>query len=172
MCRRRRATREVGVSGPCCHNRSAVCPSVFVTFKTSPPIGRSLPVTRSQFAIMPHQRNAPVKNIAACCLVLSCCALVSGQTTHPAAPTSKTIQGSGCVEKAVETSCHVLIDSKTGDTYNLHFIGKLPKNGTAIRFKGTAHQGMTTCMQGKAVNVSSWKKEKGIKCPPSVEPTH
>jgi len=76
------------------------------------------------------------------------------------------------VEKAVETSCRVLIDSKTGDTYNLLFSGKAPKAGTAIRFKGTAHKGMTTCMQGKPVSVTSWKKEKGIKCPPADQPGH
>ncbi len=84
------------------------------------------------------------------------------------------IQGSGCVEKAVEKSCKVLIDTKTGETLNLLFSAKVPKSGTAIRFKGTAHQGMTTCMQGKPVDVTSWKKEKGIKCPPpaKTEPAH
>ena len=83
----------------------------------------------------------------------------------------KTIQGSGCVEKAVESSCHVVTDSKTGDLYNLMFSGKVPKNGTAIWFRGTEHQGMTTCMQGKPVNVTKWKKEKGIKCPPAASAT-
>ena len=99
-------------------------------------------------------------------LLMSLCSAASSQTQHPSTP--KAINGSGCVEKAVETSCHVLIDSKTGDTFNLLFNGKVPKNGTAISFKGIAHQGMTTCMQGKPVNVTKWKKEKGIKCPPAV----
>ena len=84
-------------------------------------------------------------------------------------PSSKTIKGSGCVENAVETSCHVLLDAKTGDTFNLFFSGKAPKSGTAIWFKGTAHNGMTTCMQGKPVTVTKWKKEKGIKCPPPAK---
>lgn len=93
-------------------------------------------------------------------------------TQTQSASVSKTIKGSGCIENGVENSCHVLIDSKTGDTYNLLFSGKVPKTGTPIRFKGAEHQGMTTCMQGKAVNVTKWKKEKGIKCPPPAEPNH
>jgi hypothetical protein len=31
---------------------------------------------------------------------------------------------------------------------------------------------MTTCMQGKPVNVKRWNKEKGIKCPPPATPGH
>jgi hypothetical protein len=103
-------------------------------------------------------------------IVLLLAAFAAGQTQHSSKP--KSIQGSGCIEKAVESSCHVLTDSKTGDLYNLLFSGKLPKNNTAIWFKGTEHQGMTTCMQGKPVNVTKWKKEKGIKCPPPAQPAH
>ncbi len=97
------------------------------------------------------------------------CAVAVEQTSSQHSTKAKAIKGSGCLENAVETSCHVLIDSKTGDTYNLFFSAKVPKSGTAIRFKGMAHQGMTTCMQGKPVNVTSWKKEKGIKCPPPAK---
>jgi hypothetical protein len=107
-----------------------------------------------------------LKTILGLLLLLSLCAGVVGQPSNQPA---KTVRGSGCIENAVESSCHVLIDSKSGDTYNLFFSGKVPKSGTAIQFKGTAHQGMTTCMQGKPVNVTSWKKEKGIKCPPAAK---
>lgn len=101
-------------------------------------------------------------------IVLMCfCAIANAQTQKASSP--KPIKGSGCVENAVEHACHVLIDSKTGDTFNLLFSGKAPKSGTAITFKGTEHQGMTTCMQGKPVNVTKWKKEKGIKCPPPAK---
>ena len=103
-------------------------------------------------------------------IVLLLAAFAVAQTQQSSKP--KTIQGSGCIEKAVESSCHVITDSKTGELYNLHFSGKVPKNGTAIWFKGTEHQGMTTCMQGKPVNVTKWKKEKGIKCPPPAQATH
>jgi hypothetical protein len=77
------------------------------------------------------------------------------------------IQGSGCVSKAVESSCLVLKDATTGDLYNLLFSDHPPTADTAIRFKGTEHQCMTTCMQGKAVNVTKWKRVKGMKCPPA-----
>jgi hypothetical protein len=101
-------------------------------------------------------------------IVLLVATAAAAQTQR--SPKPKTIQGSGCLEKAVESSCHVLTDSKTGEIYNLLFSAKIPKNGTAIWFKGTEHQGMTTCMQGKPVNVTKWKKEKGIKCPPASTP--
>lgn len=97
--------------------------------------------------------------------------LATGIVANAQSPSNPgTIKGSGCLEKAVEASCLVLVDSKTGDTYNLLFRGKAPKAGTAIMFSGVKHQGMTTCMQGKPVQVSKWKKEKGIKCPPATKP--
>jgi hypothetical protein len=105
-------------------------------------------------------------------LMIAILALITGaanaQTQQASKP--KPIQGSGCVQKAVESSCQVLTDSKTGEVYNLFFSAKVPKNGTAIWFKGAEHQGMTTCMQGKPVNVTKWKREKGIKCPPAAAP--
>ena len=105
--------------------------------------------------------------ITVCLLLFSFfCAVAVGQTSKHHAAKSTVVQGSGCVEKAVEKSCHVVIDSQTGDIYDLFFSARVPKSGTAIRFKATAHQGMTSCMEGKPVSVTSWKKEKGIKCPP------
>jgi len=86
------------------------------------------------------------------------------ETTKPAV-----IRGSGCVSKGVETSCLVLKDTKTGDSYNLMFGDHAASPGTAIRFQATPHEGMTTCMQGKAVNVSKWKKLKDVKCPSEAE---
>lgn len=94
------------------------------------------------------------------------CPYLAGQARHSSQ--SKTIQGSGCIEKAAENSCRVVIDSQTGELYNLLFSASTPKAGTAIKFSGTVHKGATTCMQGKPVNVSKWKKEKGIKCPPQA----
>jgi hypothetical protein len=82
------------------------------------------------------------------------------------------IDGAGCVQSGVESSCKVLKDAKTGDTYTLFFSSKAPSAGTAISFQGTAHQGMTTCMQGKAVDVAQWTKVKNMKCevPDPVHP--
>ncbi len=94
------------------------------------------------------------------------CSLAYSQPRHSS--NAKSVKGSGCVEQAIENSCHVVIDTQTGQLYNLLFPAKVPKSGTAIEFTGTKHPGATSCMQGKPVKVSKWKKEKGIKCPPPV----
>jgi hypothetical protein len=82
------------------------------------------------------------------------------------AANKKNISGSGCVEKAAENSCRVVIDSQTGELYNLQFTARAPKSGTAIMFSGRPHKGATACKQGKLVSVGKWKEEKGINCPP------
>ena len=70
---------------------------------------------------------------------------------------ARTINASGCVAAGVEAGCLVLTESKTRTLYNLFFgRGKKPEIGAAIRFTGTEHDGPTTCMQGKAVNVTKW----------------
>ena len=73
------------------------------------------------------------------------------------APRAKTVAASGCISTGVEAGCLMLTDSRTQKVYNLYFRGsKKPKVGTAIRFSGTKHTGMTMCMQGEAVNVRTW----------------
>jgi hypothetical protein len=70
---------------------------------------------------------------------------------------AKAVAGSGCVTAGVEGGCLMLTDSKTRKVYNLFFRGsRKPRVGTAIRFSGTKHTGMTMCMQGEAVNVRTW----------------
>jgi hypothetical protein len=96
--------------------------------------------------------------------MLVVCYVAAIQNAHAAS--KKNISGSGCVEKAVENSCRMVIDSQTGELYNLLFPARAPKASTAIKFTGTPHKGATACAQGRAVNVSKWEKEKGIKCPP------
>ena len=98
--------------------------------------------------------------------MLAVCSVVGNHTAH--AFNKKNISGSGCVEKAIENSCRVVIDSQTGELYNLQFTAKTPKSGTAITFSGRPHKGGTACKHGKLVTVSKWKEEKGIKCPPQV----
>ena len=90
--------------------------------------------------------------------------------SQPIAPPP--IRASGCVTKAVESDCLVLTDSKTGQVYNLIFAHSAPVPGIAIKFKATEHQGMTTCMKGKAVNVTEWNPLKNKKCPAGAEPQH
>jgi hypothetical protein len=79
---------------------------------------------------------------------------------------SSRINGSGCVTAGVEAGCLMVTDTKTQTVYNVYFRGKKPKVGTAIRFTGEPHDGMTTCMQGRAVNVTSWFQLK-MKCKPA-----
>ena len=97
-------------------------------------------------------------------MLLAVCAMTGVPVAEASNP--KTIQGSGCIEKAVENSCRVVIDSQTGELYSLQFSDRTPKPGTAIKFAGVQQHGATVCLQGKPVKVSKWKKEKGIKCPP------
>jgi hypothetical protein len=95
------------------------------------------------------------------------------QPAQPEVPhDGSVIAATGCVQTGVESSCKVLKDTKTGDTYTLFFSSNGPKAGTAISFQGTAHQGMTTCMQGKPVDVTQWTKVKTMKCqvPDPVSP--
>ena len=88
----------------------------------------------------------------------------SGEEKNPPAATqSDKVMGSGCVEAGVEAGCIVLKDAKSGTLYNLFFKGKKPTIGSAIQFSGTTHDGPTTCMQGKPVNVTEWKPSK-MKC--------
>ena len=105
-----------------------------------------------------------MKIIPVILLVVALCVNGNAKTRHSSS--AKTINGSGCVERAAEHSCHVVIDTQTGQTYSLMFSDNGPKSGTAIWFKGTVRSATDSCLQAKAVSVSKWKKEKGIRCPP------
>lgn len=96
---------------------------------------------------------------------------IAQQGTESATAKPAVIKGSGCVSKAVETSCLVLKDAKSGELYNLLFADHAPAPDTAIRFRATERQGMTTCMQGKSINVTGWKLAKDMKCPPRQSDT-
>lgn len=92
-------------------------------------------------------------------------ALTAQTAPQPAKPAAdETISATGCVEAGVEAGCLVLKDSKTGTLYNLFFTGAKPALGIAIRFTGTPKQGVTTCMQGKPVDVKKWQPVK-MRCP-------
>lgn len=96
-------------------------------------------------------------------LIILALALTPARMAQNVAQTEKTpkpIAGAGCVEAGVEAECLVLKDSKSGTLYNLFVKGKKPDPGMAIQFSGTAHDGPTTCMQGKAVDVKEWKQIK------------
>ena len=87
--------------------------------------------------------------------------LLTQQPAKPDTAPGDTIRGTGCVQAGVESGCTTLKDNKTGEMYTLFFAsGKAPAANTGIWFEGAAHQGMTTCMQGSAVDVAKWKRKK------------
>ena len=91
-------------------------------------------------------------------------ATAHGPSRKSDGPPSNTITASGCVTAGVEPGCLMVTDSRSGTVYNVYFRGqRKPAVGTAIRFTGTPHDGPTTCMQGRAVNVQTWFPLK-MKC--------
>ncbi len=110
--------------------------------------------------VVPSASRGDTHEVTARCACVNCFNFSWAQQGTGASSKPFVIQGSGCVESAVESSC--LVERfEDRATYNLLFADHLPAAGTAIRFKGTEHQGMTTCLQGKPVNVTSWKRVKG-----------
>ncbi len=91
-------------------------------------------------------------------------------TAGAAAQEPKPVTGQGCVTAGVEASCLVVKDVKTGVLYNLFFKGSKPEAGTGIEFTGVPSDMMTTCMQGKPLEVSSWSRVDALKCPSSQAP--
>ncbi|MFZ0336740.1 MAG: hypothetical protein WAL45_01820 [Terracidiphilus sp.] len=88
-------------------------------------------------------------------------------TAAAAAQDAKPVKGQGCVATGVEASCLVVKDVKTGVLYNLFFKGTKPEAGTGIEFTGVPSDKMTTCMQGKPLEVSNWSRVDALKCPSS-----
>ena len=79
------------------------------------------------------------------------------------------IRGMGCVEPGVETSCLVVKDIRTGALFELFVKGVQPAMGTGIEFIGNPHQGVTTCIQGTAVDVQTWV-HRDLKCTQGTAP--
>jgi len=80
-------------------------------------------------------------------------------------PNTAVIRAQGCLAPGVEGGCTAVKDQKTGQVYTVFFGSQqAPKGNRAISFEGVEHQGMTTCMQGKAVDVSKWSYIKR-RCP-------
>jgi hypothetical protein len=112
-----------------------------------------------------------MRTCLALAFILFCAFVVAAQEpTKPVAP-GDTVKGSGYIEAGVEAGCKILKDTKSGVVYNLFFSSKdQPPVGTAITFEGTLHEGPTTCMQGKAVDVSSWNKAGASKTKEKTAP--
>ncbi|HTX76940.1 MAG TPA: hypothetical protein VMD29_12100 [Terracidiphilus sp.] len=82
---------------------------------------------------------------------------------------SKKVEGAGCVEAGVEAGCLVLKDIRSGKTFNLIVSEPRPHAGEGIEFTGTLFDGVTTCMQGRAVQVASWEHKDTLKCAPGAK---
>lgn len=94
--------------------------------------------------------------------VVAMVGMAAAQTPPP--QQSKLVHGQGCVEAGVETSCLVVKDTKTAVLYNLLIKGARPALGEGIEFTGTPFHGMTACMQGQPVTVTSWARNGALKC--------
>ncbi|HEV2326955.1 MAG TPA: hypothetical protein VGS10_23660 [Terracidiphilus sp.] len=93
--------------------------------------------------------------------------LAPGQVrASPQPPSKKAVHAEGCVQSGVEAHCLVLRDIKTGHLYDLIFKAERPPVGLGIEFIGVLHAGPTTCMQGTAVEVTSWAHRPSIRCVP------
>jgi hypothetical protein len=96
---------------------------------------------------------------------------IGGSRARPSGAPQKTppIRGEGCVESGVEARCLVVKDIKNGTQYNLFVKGIQPAIGSGIEFSGVPHRGISTCMQGTAVDVVSWAR-KDLKCTDGAAP--
>jgi hypothetical protein len=95
-------------------------------------------------------------------LIAALIATALSPTAHPQKPSQ--IHGEGCVEPGAESRCLVARDLKSGNLYSLLFKGIQPSIGSGIEFTGMTHQGVTTCMQGTAIDVQTWKAKESLKC--------
>lgn len=77
---------------------------------------------------------------------------------------AKQVNATGCVQAGVEAGCLVVQDKTSGNLYNLVIRGARPLVGAGIEFTGVPFNGATTCMQGVAVEVSSWTHDASLKC--------
>ena len=79
------------------------------------------------------------------------------------------IRGEGRVEPGVEARCLIVKDVRSGVQFDLFVKGVQPEIGSGIEFVGVPHNGMTTCMQGTAVDVQAWA-HRNLKCTQGTAP--
>lgn len=78
------------------------------------------------------------------------------------------IHGQGCVTAGVEARCLLVRDLKSGRLFSLVFKSIQPAVGDGIEFDALPHQGPSTCMQGKALDVTDWARKDTLKCKPGA----
>jgi hypothetical protein len=74
------------------------------------------------------------------------------------------VRARGCVQAGVEAGCLVVKDIDNGKLYNLLIMGAKPDIGIGIEFTGVPFEGMTACMQGVPVQVTTWTRKDSLKC--------
>ena len=84
----------------------------------------------------------------------------------PQSPSKSAVHGEGCVQAGVQAHCLILRDIKTGHLYDLIFKAERPPVGLGIEFAGVVRAGPSACMQGTAVEVTSWAHKASIRCVP------
>ena len=90
--------------------------------------------------------------------ILGLVLLLASALAGAAPAKGKTVQKRGTVEAGVEAGCLLVRDARDHKLYNVFFRGKeKPNAGEEISFNGTLHDGPTTCMEGIAVDVTTWK---------------
>jgi hypothetical protein len=80
------------------------------------------------------------------------------------APEPKEVHAQGCVQAGVEAGCLMVKDMRGGRLYNLLIKGPRPAIGDGIEFAGKPYNGLTACMQGVALEVTSWARKDSLKC--------
>jgi hypothetical protein len=112
---------------------------------------------------MPRRRRKPMQaqKMTLAAIVLSGLAIAAGTGQTPEA---KPVHGEGCVEAGVEARCLVVRDVASGKLYNLLAKEPRPRVGEGIEFDGVVYQGVSVCMQGVPMKVTSWKEKDSLKC--------
>jgi hypothetical protein len=85
-------------------------------------------------------------------------------------PKSPQVRGEGCVEPGAEARCFTVKDMKSARLYTLLIKGMQPEIGSGIEFSGIPHNGVTTCMQGTAIDVQTWTRKDSLKCSQAPPP--
>ncbi|MGD0521675.1 MAG: hypothetical protein ABSA48_10510 [Terracidiphilus sp.] len=97
-------------------------------------------------------------------------AAAAGSAGAGPAPDSNQVRAEGCVQPGVEMQCLVVKDVKSGKLYNVLIKDPRPAIGDGIEFTAVPFEGMTYCMQGTPVLVTSWARKDSLKCTPGEAP--
>jgi hypothetical protein len=103
--------------------------------------------------------------VAALALASAALTTGAGQAQQP-----DQVHAQGCVEAGVEARCLVVKDIESGKLYNVFIKDPKPAIGDGIEFTGVLFDGVTVCMQGIPVQVTTWARKDSLKCPSSQTP--